>query len=71
MLYAALIFEGPILTKIDNRKDYGEVRWIAIGKVELDYFTLIYTIRDGKYRLITAWRSGRREREHYERSNTG
>ena len=29
--FAALIFLGPVLTKQDNRRDYGEVRIKAIG----------------------------------------
>lgn len=31
MLYAALIFEGPVLTVVDDRKDYGEVTRIISG----------------------------------------
>ncbi len=27
------IFEGPMLTTLDDRYDYGEERWIAIGSL--------------------------------------
>ena len=31
------IFQNPIITKVDNRTDYQERRWIGIGK----YFRII------------------------------
>ena len=31
---AQRIFEGPVLTWFDDRKDYGEDRYISIGTVE-------------------------------------
>ena len=31
---AQRIFEGPVLTWLDDRKDYGEDRYISVGKVE-------------------------------------
>ncbi|MFG1351822.1 BrnT family toxin [Xanthobacter autotrophicus] len=66
LLDAALIFEGPILTRIDDRKDYGEARKIAIGMVDEDCFVVVYTERDGLIRLITAWKGGRHERSQYQ-----
>jgi uncharacterized protein len=63
---AALIFENDVLTKIDNRADYGETRYISLGLVEDECFVVIYTERKGTVRLITAWKGGRDEREQYE-----
>lgn len=34
LLWAALIFEGPTLTKQDTRQDYGEERFVSLGVVE-------------------------------------
>lgn len=65
-LYAALIFDGPILSQIDNRKDYSEIRHIALGMVEEECFVVVYTTRDGAIRLISAWKGGRDERADYE-----
>ena len=31
--FAAAIFEGEILRRADQRRDYGEPRWVATGKV--------------------------------------
>ncbi|MFG1358534.1 BrnT family toxin [Xanthobacter pseudotagetidis] len=68
ILYAALIFDGPILTRIDSRKDYGEERKISIGMIEDECFVVVYTERDGGIRLITAWKGGRHERSSYQAS---
>jgi uncharacterized protein len=65
-LYAALMFEGPVLTRIDDRRDYGEVRLISLGMVEGECFIVVHTERDGVMRLITAWKGGRDERSYYE-----
>jgi uncharacterized protein len=65
-LYAALIFDGPVLTSIDNRRDYGEVRELSIGLVDDECFVVAHTSRKGMTRLITAWKGGRDERSIYE-----
>ena len=66
MLYAALIFEGEVLTSRDDRRDYGEERLISLGVVDDECFVVIHTERDGLTRLITAWKGGRDERAQYE-----
>lgn len=65
-LYAALIFEGPVLTRRDERKDYGEARMISLGMVDDECFVVVHTEREGRQRLITAWKGGRDERKDYE-----
>lgn len=41
------IFNDPNrINSEDNRKDYGEKRWIAIGKVANIFLTVVYTMRD-------------------------
>lgn len=66
MLHAALISDGPVVTRIDDRKDYGETRLIALGLVEDECFVVVYTRRGDTIRLITAWKGGRDERIQYE-----
>jgi uncharacterized DUF497 family protein len=46
----------------DTRQDYGEVRMIAVGEVEGDFFTIVYTDRDDTRWIITVWPSNRNER---------
>ncbi|CDZ44556.1 MULTISPECIES: BrnT family toxin [Neorhizobium] len=67
-LYAAGIFEGAILTRIDDRADYGEVRKIALGMVEGECFVVVFTERGDVIRLITAWKGGRHDRSEYQKS---
>jgi hypothetical protein len=44
-LYAALIFEGEILTREDNREDYGEIRLASLGLVDGAPYIVIHTER--------------------------
>lgn len=56
MLEAALILEGMTAEWLDDRHDYGEDRWIAIGLVDGRCYVVVYTMRDLRQRLITARR---------------
>ena len=67
LLYAALIFEGPTLTALDDRRDYGEERWISLGLVDGECFVVVHTERNGVARLITAWKGGKDERRRYQK----
>lgn len=67
-LDAALIFEGPTLVREDDRKDYGETRWIALGMVENTVYVVTYTMRGEVTRIISAWQGGRKEYEQYKKS---
>jgi uncharacterized protein len=66
ILYAAQIFEGDVLTRIDDRKDYGEIRSISIGLVEGECFVVVHTMRGESLRLVTAWKGGRNDRSEYQ-----
>lgn len=65
-LTAAEIFSSAILERIDDREDYGETRFIALGKVDADVYRVVYTWR-GKnlIRIISAQKASRDEREIY------
>ena len=61
---ATHIFDGPILTKMDDREDYGEVREITMGMISPDaVLVVVHTDRGDKIRLISARKSNRRERQ--------
>ena len=66
LLEAALIFEGQTLTRVDDRRDYGEVRYISLGLVDDVPYVVIHTQRNGNTRLISAWRGGRKDHETYK-----
>jgi uncharacterized DUF497 family protein len=66
ILYAALIFEGPVLQLQDDRKDYGEERTVSLGLVDDEPFVVVHTERGGIIRLITAWKGGRDDHRKYQ-----
>lgn len=68
LLYAALIFEGPTLTAMDRRQDYGEERWVSLGVVDGECFIVVHTERNGATRLITAWKGGQDDLRRYQES---
>lgn len=47
VLRAARIFEGEVLTWIDDRRDYGETRRISLGLVEGVPFVVVHVRRGG------------------------
>ena len=61
---AIKIFAGPVLTARSNHE--GEERWIAIGLLDELEIAVIYTIRDDIYRIITARRARKKERDLYD-----
>ena len=66
VLRAALIFEGEVLTRIDDREDYGETRLISLGLVEGAPFVVVHVRRGEVTRLITAWKGGRNDFARYQ-----
>ena len=60
--FAALIFEGRVLSQVDNRQDYGETRIKAIGEVEGVVIVVVYTDRDNIRWIISARKANRKER---------
>lgn len=62
---AIRIFEGPILESTDERHEYGEARIIAFGVVDDRELAVVYTMRGGRRRIISARRAHRRERKAY------
>lgn len=67
------IFLGRVVEWPDIRKSYGEVRMIAVGDWDGDFYTVIYTDRTDEAGapvrwIITAWQSHRKERALWRRS---
>lgn len=63
---ACRIFDGPVLTRADDREDYGEPRFISLGALTPEaVIVVVHTQRDGKTRLISARKANRRERKVY------
>ncbi|MGH7533811.1 MAG: BrnT family toxin [Gemmatimonadales bacterium] len=62
---AAEALSGPSLVRIDARRDYGEVRFIAIGRVGGVTLSIVCTFRAEHCRIISARRANPRERAAY------
>jgi uncharacterized DUF497 family protein len=66
---AASVFRGLWLHWIDARRDYGETRFVAIGRDSNGVvLNVIYTLRDERIRIISAWKASRDERKAYEKA---
>lgn len=65
-LDAALIFEGAVVIEEDDRLDYREARFRAIGIVDEELLVVTYTVRGSFLRLISARKGGRRDRRRYQ-----
>lgn len=63
---AAGIFLGPVQTAIDERRDYGEERIIAMGEVAGNVLVVVHTDRDDIRRIISARFANKKEREEWQ-----
>ena len=61
------IFQHPVLSKIDTKENYGEERWISIGKMQSLTIVIVYVeyIND-IIRIISARKATKREKKCYE-----
>ncbi|MEQ9328077.1 MAG: BrnT family toxin [Rhodospirillales bacterium] len=67
LLQASRIFAGPGLTRIDDRTDYGEPRYISVGEADGRCLVVVHTPRDETTRIISARRAISAERASYYR----
>ena len=67
---ACQIFDGLTVEFEDNRYDYGEDRFIAIGETQGVILTVVFTYREDLIRLISARPATRYERNLYYSDNS-
>ena len=65
MVRAGEVFDGPTLTVEDDRRDYGEARFITIGFLDDAMVVLVWTPRNNGYRIISMRKANERERKLY------
>ncbi len=64
------IFSNTMITKVDDRKDYKEKRWISLGNLENIIVILVYTKRGKIIRIISIRKANKSERKiYYDRIN--
>lgn len=68
---AVLLFAGPVLEHVDQRRAYGETRIRAIGAVAGSILHCVYTPRGGTRRIISLRYASRRERDAYRTAYPG
>ncbi len=56
---------GAATTVVDDRREYGEVRYRALGVVDGKAYVLVFTRRGDRIRIISARRAHRREVSRY------
>ncbi len=63
---AAEMFRYPMYEIVDTRFQYDEVRYIGIGRNnQMLIFTVVYTEREARIRIISARRANKQEKRLY------
>jgi uncharacterized protein len=63
---AEKVFAGDHFDRIDNRRDYGEARFITAGYLEGRFVIVTWTPRDGGRRIISMRHGHADEKAYYE-----
>lgn len=66
---ATALFDAPMLTVLDTRKDYGEARYIGIGFLKNFVAVIVYTkLNDDVIRISSLRKALKHERERFEKT---
>lgn len=60
--FASRIWQEAVAEFVDNRKNYGEIRIKAIGRIDGRCYAVVYTMRDEVHWIISARVADRNER---------
>jgi uncharacterized protein len=64
------VFKNPFaIERLDDREDYGEDRYVTIGIVDGRVLYVVYTLRNGTIRIISARGAEPHERRRYHEEN--
>jgi len=68
---AKTVFKDPFaIERLDDREDYGEERFVLIGRAEGNILLFVaYTGREDRIRIISARRTTRHEQDDYFQQN--
>lgn len=47
------VFAGKTVTRPDERRDYGEVRWITVGYLDGEFVVVVWTEREYARQIIS------------------
>ncbi|HEV8680421.1 MAG TPA: BrnT family toxin [Stellaceae bacterium] len=68
---AESLLQGFTVERIDDRRDYGETRTVAIGEIGGVEYVCVYTRRGEAVRPISLRRANRKERYAYQQAKAG
>ena len=61
------LFDGPMVVKLDTRRDYGEERFISVGLLHNAVILVVFVERkQDTIRLISARKATQHERERFQ-----
>ena len=63
---APLVFAGPILTFEDQRRPYGEQRYLTVGTLAGRMVVIAHTLRGDATRIISMRKANARESARYQ-----
>jgi len=61
------VFESPTVTFVDDRRDYGEVRYVTMGLLAGRTVVVVHTPRGDATRLISMRKANAREKAIYRK----
>lgn len=64
--HAEKVFAGRHFQMEDDREDYGETRWITVGRLNRSMVVVVWTPRDGARRIISMRKCNAKERKRYK-----
>lgn len=64
---AVQVFAGPTIDFIDDRKDYGEARWLSFGLLRNRLVVVVWTPRADRRHIISMRKANDREQEKHGR----
>jgi hypothetical protein len=62
---AEAIWDGPTVTREDQRKDYGEKRLVTFGLLDAEVVVLVYVERNDDMHIISLSRAEKYEARYY------
>lgn len=62
---AEAVFNSQTVTFLDDRQDYGETRFITLGRLADRIVVLIHTLRGDNIRIISMRKANEREQKIY------
>ena len=64
---AAEVFAGRTINFIDDRFEYGELRWLTFGRLKLRLVVVVWTLRGRARHIISMRKANGREQAKYGR----